>query len=1358
MTLIYVKPSIHHLFVVSIMFSIIITCSYAAYDPKANSITLCSSPSERMASVESKPYTQSVSIPVGSNTNELPKWSNSSSWKNGIKPTTNDEILIPKNSVLVLDQNINVKSIKVNGKLIVDISKDISITTELIMVMGNGAYFEWGTTSEKYAKNGEINLIGDDINAKIPGTNVESKAIAVMNGGRLEMHAVLKSRWTYLNETAKAGDTKITLSENPNWHSGDQIIIASTGIEAIEAGRNANSSQTEKVTIKSVQGNMVTLNTPLQYRHHGTIQTVSNGKGKTWTLDERAEVGNLTRNIKITGSKITSGSDKEKGFGGHVMIMHSGSVGNVSSVEFDNMGQSGILGRYPFHWHMVGDVTGQSIRDCAVHDANNRAITVHGTQNAIVEDNVIHNVLGHAIFLEDGNETGVIISRNLVAEVLKPKRSIQLLASDRFFQNNRIDGPAAIWLMNPDNDVTNNACVSSGTGIWYSLDSRPHGAASGQTNIVPNRTPMGAFQNNRAHGCYVGFNIDFVDIEGDTDRWKCNTTNYKHENDQLVESFTGFSNYRAVWFRGYRMIFDDFKMANNRGRGTWVPTFSGLLRNSLVMGHTENEVTSTDNRSYGVSIYDGILSVESTHFENFDGPKAAAFVYFSGAHKNFPSKVMPGVTFKNANIYHSPTQDNITGFEPFMSILEDREGTLTGRAGDWIVPRHPFIIDDSFEAFPNGHTYHGAKKFARLGVNFGGLERTPIYMDWGNGSPVHSSPAGSFTEFPVMVNSSRIHRMRFIKHFNATNTFHYEYGRTNDWVTFFIDGVPSEFNINNGSSEHRIDKVNSIGALNSATKSVSYYQNSTNRMYFRLKYNANATKFVLKTPGNDQITPVYKIPSEDLYRPFDNQFGTVGTLREAEHFDYGGLFHAYSETFEYDSKDRFAPGSFPFDGFLKVRQGEIVNMSLNGNNAILRRKSQGDYWKYSYNISETGTFPIKVKVQAKATIAIEIDGIEVLAKGINNNTLEEIDIGNIGLTVGKHIITIKLKSGDMEEFDWLLIGDVSNNTAPIVTIAEPTSFDLVEGYQSLYVLLNATDPDGDNMDATVYVNGIAIREEKNQPFEWGHNGSPDVNELTGLEKGTHELMVVVTDSKGLSTTITQQIDVIEVQGPFNGLPIVIPGIVEAEEYDKGGQGVSYNDSDAENRGAAQSNFRIDEGVDIGDALGIRAIGWTVTGEWTQYSVNVIESADYDFTIHYSSQNGGGQATLATDGSEILSVGFDATNAWDNYESLKINSIPLNSGEQVLRFTVVNKGFNIDKIEIEKSVVTAFDDVNQLEIVVFPNPSEHGIFHLSGARGYKVKDSLGNYVIEGEGTTIDLSQQPNGLYILEVDNQTMKIMR
>src|SRR5690606_21072156 len=165
------------------------------------------------------------------------------------------------------------------------------------------------------------------------------------------------------------------------WKVGDQIVLASTDYDPRQA---------EKRTITAVRGNSLTLDKPLDYMHFGKI---------TFDVDQRGEVGLLSRNIKIQASP-----DAEQSyFGGHIMAMPSSKM-YVSGVELQRMGQHLTLARYPIHWHLVGDAKGQYIKNAAIHDTYSRCVTVHGTHNLRIENNVTYNNVGHCFFLEDGIE------------------------------------------------------------------------------------------------------------------------------------------------------------------------------------------------------------------------------------------------------------------------------------------------------------------------------------------------------------------------------------------------------------------------------------------------------------------------------------------------------------------------------------------------------------------------------------------------------------------------------------------------------------------------------------------------------------------------------------------------------------------------------------------------------------------------------------------------------------------------------------------------------------------------------------------------------------------------------------------
>ena len=84
------------------------------------------------------------------------------------------------------------------------------------------------------------------------------------------------------------------------------------------------------------------------------------------------------------------------------------------------MGQYGVKGRYPIHWHMAHSVEDRDTyaRENSIHDVFQRCVTVHGTHGARVERNVAYKTFGHCYFLEDGGEKNTTLTGRMVNQDL----------------------------------------------------------------------------------------------------------------------------------------------------------------------------------------------------------------------------------------------------------------------------------------------------------------------------------------------------------------------------------------------------------------------------------------------------------------------------------------------------------------------------------------------------------------------------------------------------------------------------------------------------------------------------------------------------------------------------------------------------------------------------------------------------------------------------------------------------------------------------------------------------------------------------------------------------------------------------
>src|ERR671912_495427 len=313
-------------------------------------------------------------------------WSDPAAWPNKKVPAAGDKVIIGRDRNVVLDVSPPaLGGLSIDGKLTFANSADLELTTEWIMLHGELAI---GSEATPHTRKATItltdNVRGEDIMAGMGDRGI------MLSGGTLNLHGSTTNTWTKLSATANAGATSIRVLDAKGWKVGDEIVLASTDFDPRQA---------ERRKISAISGNNITLDKKLDYMHFGKI---------TFDVDERGEVSLLTRNIKLQAS-----ADAEQSFyGGHVMAMAPSKM-FVEGGEFNRMGQNLTLARYPIHWHLIGDGKGQYIRNAAIHDTYNRCVTVHGTNNLQVENNVTYNTVGHCFFLEDGIETGNQYVRNL---------------------------------------------------------------------------------------------------------------------------------------------------------------------------------------------------------------------------------------------------------------------------------------------------------------------------------------------------------------------------------------------------------------------------------------------------------------------------------------------------------------------------------------------------------------------------------------------------------------------------------------------------------------------------------------------------------------------------------------------------------------------------------------------------------------------------------------------------------------------------------------------------------------------------------------------------------------------------------
>ncbi len=150
------------------------------------------------------------------------------------------------------------------------------------------------------------------------------------------------------------------------------------------------------------------------------------------------------------------------------------------------------------------------------------------------------------------------------------------------------------------------------------------------------------------------------------------------------------------------------------------------------------------------------------------------------------------------------------------------------------------------------------------------------------------------------------------------------------------------------------------------------------------------------------------------------------------------------------------------------------------------------------------------------------------------------------------------------------------------------------------------------------------------------------------------------------------------QTPFTGTPLMIPGTIETEDFDKGGQGVSYFDTDGANNGGA---FRPNEGVDIQICQeGGFNTGWTFDGEWMEYTVNVATTGNYTVSFRVATPNDNCKFHLEFDGEDKTgAITVNNTGGYQTWTSVE-KQVTLKAGTHIMRYYVdaASGGVNMNK--------------------------------------------------------------------------------
>jgi|GEM_PF-68999 alpha-glucosidase len=189
-----------------------------------------------------------------------------------------------------------------------------------------------------------------------------------------------------------------------------------------------------------------------------------------------------------------------------------------------------------------------------------------------------------------------------------------------------------------------------------------------------------------------------------------------------------------------------------------------------------------------------------------------------------------------------------------------------------------------------------------------------------------------------------------------------------------------------------------------------------------------------------------------------------------------------------------------------------------------------------------------------------------------------------------------------------------------------------------------------------------------------------------LATTTNRYRVGIVTPTGINYTAWTNSNVIKIplsatgEAPYGGTPWPIPGTIQAENFDIGGQGIAYYDTDTANDGG---QYRTTESVDIENCTDAGAgydVGYTNAGEWENYMVNVTAAGVYSIQTRIASPNPGERMHIELDGVNISgTIAVPNTGGYQTWQTVTVTTPVLTMGKHIMRIYMETGGFNLNYV-------------------------------------------------------------------------------
>jgi subtilisin family serine protease len=398
-------------------------------------------------------------------------------------------------------------------------------------------------------------------------------------------------------------------------------------------------------------------------------------------------------------------------------------------------------------------------------------------------------------------------------------------------------------------------------------------------------------------------------------------------------------------------------------------------------------------------------------------------------------------------------------------------------------------------------------------------------------------------------------------------------------------------------------------------------------------------------------------------QPFGGVAATIPGVLEAENFNEGGEGFGYHD---------LSTGNTDVD---------IETTTDPGGQYSLGYVVAGEWLKYSVSVTTPGIYTVETRVASQGPggiCHIEVDDVDVTGALALPDTggwqsWRSVAFGGIPLAAGSHVIRLFIDAngptgyfGNINAMRWN--PSSTTNVSPTIQLTSPADGTVRNKNTTMTISATAADADGTVSQVAFYAGSSLLGVDTSAPF--GLN-------WTATQPGDYALTARAIDAEGASawsSPITVHIIVPTTSTPFGGTPAAVPGTIEAENFDDGGEGLAYHDTTAGNAGGQYRQTDVDLEATFDGGL-VYSMGYISAGEWVVYSVNVAATGSYTLHVRVAAASvGGGTFHVEVDGMNVTgALAVPNTGGWQMWQTITKSGIALTAGPHRLRVVVDTVG-------------------------------------------------------------------------------------